>query len=186
MIEICNLCKLLSNPLRLDMLVRVYSDSDGANVGVLADELGRSGIGQSGVSQYLKQLASAGIIRRVRAGRYVNYVPGKAPDPAVRKATTAIVDRMMNGKVRDFAYVFDVLMNPFRAKVVAAVAKAGAIPALEICEKLEHQAKHLRRDLQCALDAGLLTVDDSDVGCAVYRYVAPSDPLVELLVSLAR
>ena len=32
MIEICNLCKLLSNPLRLDMLVRVYSDSDGANV----------------------------------------------------------------------------------------------------------------------------------------------------------
>ena len=116
----------------------------------------------------------------------MNYVPGKAPDPAVRKATKAIVDRMMNGKVRDFAYVFDVLMNPFRAKVVAAVAKAGAIPALEICEKLEHQAKHLRRDLQCALDAGLLTVDDSDVGCAVYRYVAPSDPLVELLVSLAR
>ena len=76
--------------------------------------------------------------------------------------------------------------DPKPGTQMAQLNVRGVELAKEICEKLEHQAKHLRRDLQCALDAGLLTVDDSDVGCAVYRYVAPSDPLVELLVSLAR
>ena len=51
MIGICNLCRLLANPLRLEMLARVRSAADGMNVGVLADELSLSGIGQSGVSQ---------------------------------------------------------------------------------------------------------------------------------------
>ena len=185
MLEICNMCKLLSNPLRLEMLARVYSAADGVNVGVLADELSQSGIGQSGVSQYLKQLASLGVIRRIRSGRYVNYIRHEAPDPAVRKAIEAIASRMKKNRNRNFAYVFGVMMNPFRARVVVDVAKAGAIPAVEICERLEHQVKYLKRDLQCAVDAGLLDVDDSDVKDAVYRYVAPSDPLVALIVSLA-
>ena len=184
MIGICNLCRLLANPLRLEMLARVRSAADGMNVGVLADELSLSGIGQSGVSQYLKQLAATGVIRRVRAGRYVNYVEADAPDPAVRMAAEAVVRRMKDSRDRDFAYVFDVMANPFRARVVADVAKAGAISAVEICERLEHQIKYLKRDIQCAVDAGILSVDDSDSAAATYRYVAPSDPLAALIISL--
>ena len=185
MVELCNLCKLLSNPLRLEMLGRVCLAADGVNVGVLADDLSLSGIGQSGVSQYLKQLASTGVVRRVRAGRYVNYVRCDPPGPAVRKAVEAIVQRMKKSRDRDFAYIFNVMMNPFRARVLAAVAKAGAIPATEICERLEHQIKYLKRDLQCAVDAGILSVDDSDSQLAVYRYVEPSDALVEQIVLIA-
>ena len=184
MVELCNLCKLLSNPLRLEMLGRVCLATDGVNVGVLADDLSLSGIGQSGVSQYLKQLASAGVVRRVRAGRYVNYVRCNPPVPSVRKAVEAVVQRMKKNNDRDFAYIFNVMMNPFRAQVVAAVAKAGAISAMEICERLEHQVKYLKRDLQCAVDAGLLSVDDSDSRLAVYRYIAPTDPIAALIVSL--
>ena len=184
MIGICNFCRLLANPLRLKILARVRSASDGINVGVLVDELSQSGIGQSGVSQYLKQLASMGVIRRVRAGRYVNYVCADAPDPAVRQVAEAVVQRMNNGRGRDFAYVFGVMANPFRARVVADVAKAGAISAEEICNRLEHQMKYLKRDLQCAVDAGLLSVDDSDSEFATYRYCAPRDSLVALIVSL--
>ena len=185
MVALCNLCKLLSNPLRLEMLGRVHLAVDGVNVGVLADDLSLSGIGQSGVSQYLKQLASAGVVRRVRAGRYVNYVRCDPQAPTVRKAVEAIVQRVKKSHNRDFAYIFNVMMNPFRAHVVAAVAKAGAISATEICERLGHQIKYLKRDLQCAVDAGILSVDDSDSQFAVYRYVEPSDELVSVIVSLA-
>ena len=124
MLEICNMCKLLSNPLRLEMLARVYSAADGVNVGVLADELSQSGIGQSGVSQYLKQLASLGVIRRIRSGRYVNYIRHEAPEPAVRKAIEAIASRMKKNRNRNFAYVFGVMMNPFRARVVDSLPRS--------------------------------------------------------------
>ena len=75
-------------------------------------------------------------------------------------------------------------MNPFRAGVVAAVAKAGAIPSEEICSKTEHQMKYLKRDLQAAIDAGLLDPDDSDTAHAIYHFVEQDDATVRLLVSL--
>jgi len=181
---ICDLCKLLVNPLRLEMLERVCSSKDGINVGYLVDDMSLSGIGQSGISQYLKQLASLGLIRRVRAGKYVNYIRSTPPSKPVAIAADAIIARLKKKGERDFIRVFGALMNPFRAKVVAAVAKAGAIPAAEICERLEHQVKYLKRDLQEAVDAGLLDPDDSDTTLAVYHYIEPSDPLIRLLVSL--
>jgi len=70
-----NLCKLLYNPLKREMLVRIYTSRDGVNVGALADEMCSRGLVPSGVSQYLKELEGIGIIRRSRAGRYVNYYP---------------------------------------------------------------------------------------------------------------
>lgn len=184
MATVCDLCKLLANPFRLEMLRRVHASPDGLNVGVLVSDLDRAGIGQSGVSQYLKQLASIGVIRRVRAGRYVNYIASKSPCRAVQVATEAIVSRLQTEGDADFVRYLPVLMNPFRAKVVAAVAKAGRIPALEICEKLEHNPKYLKRDLQEAVDAGLLITDDSAVTLAEYGYAEPSDPVARLLISL--
>jgi len=183
-VTICDLCKLLVNPLRLEILERVCLSKDGINVGYLVDDMSLSGIGQSGISQYLKQLATIGLIRRVRAGKYVNYVRSTPPIALIATAADAIIDRLQKKGDRDFVRAFGVLMNPFRAKVVAAVAKAGAIPAAEICERLEHQVKYLKRDLQEAVDAGLLDPDDSDTALAVYHYVEPADPLVRLLISL--
>ena len=182
---ICELCKLLKNPLRLEVLLRTYAAKDGMNVGVLADDMQRSGLGLSGVSQYLKQLERIGVLRRERAGRYVNYLPdARQAGHKVRQAVAAIVAAARQSGVAPFAPAFDALMNPFRARVVAAVARAGAIPALEICEMTRHSAKYLKRDLQAAIDAGILDADDSDTTWAVYRYIAPSDPTARLLVSL--
>ena len=66
---ISELCKLLHNPLRLEILRRVYDAKGGVNVGYLADEFTDSGLGLSGVSQYLKQLERIGVVKRERAGR---------------------------------------------------------------------------------------------------------------------
>ena len=185
MVELCEMCKLLNNGLRLEILARVFGAKDGINVGYLADDMQNCGLGLSGVSQYLKQLERLGVIRRVRAGRYVNYVADmRKANPQVRTAVEAIVPAARKGKGERLLPVFGALMNPFRAGVVAAVAKAGAISAGEICEKTEHQMKYLKRDLQAAVDAGLLTPDDSDTELAAYHFVEPADPIVRLLVSL--
>jgi len=168
------------------MLVRIYQSEDGVNVGVMTDELSQSGIGQSGVSQYLKQLSAIGVIRRVRAGKFVNYVRGEAPNPAVREAVRIIVDWKLQKGDKRVVEICGVLMNPFRAAAVSAVAKAGKVAASEICEKLEHQMKYLKRDLQSAVEAGLLEMDDDASPDPVYRYVEPSDTLAKELVALAR
>lgn len=185
MVAICEMCKLLNNPVRLEVLLRTYSASDGMNVGLLADQMRMSGLGVSGVSQYLKQLERLGLVRRMRTGLYVNYLAeAKRATPKVRKALEAIVASAGKDFRVDYAPIFGVLMNPFRARVVSAVAQAGAISAEEICDKTNHPMKYLKRDLKAAVEAGVLTADDSDVKCAVYRYVEPANPTARLLISL--
>lgn len=179
---ICELCKVLNNPLKLELLLRVHSVRDGANVGVLADEMSRRGLVLSGVSQYLKQLESLGVIRRSRDGRYVNYYPDlRGASADVKAVVEALVSR--KGSLAELAPVFAALMNPFRTRVVALLHKAGEISGVEICEKTQHSLRYLKRDLQAAVDAGLLWADDSEPALAVYRSCEPKDPIARLLVS---
>ena len=180
-----NLCKLLHNPLKREILLRVYASRDGLNVGALADEMGRKGFVPSDVSHYLKELEAVGVIRRSRAGRYVNYYP----DPQNASADVRLVVEaflQLNGRLgkKVLDAVFGALMNPFRAKVIAALSTAGSIPALEICQKTEHQPRYLKRDLQAAVEANLIWADDSETASAVYHFVPSNDPFVKRLVSL--
>ena len=99
MVEFCEMCKLLNNRLKLEILVRVFESEDGINVGYLADDMQNSGLGLSGVSQYLKQLERLGVVRRVRAGRYVNYeMDLRRADPKVRTAVEAIFAAVREGR----------------------------------------------------------------------------------------
>ena len=182
---LCEMCKLLYNPLRLEILMRTYAARDGVNVGVLGEAMKPSGLGVSGVSQYLKQLERIGVVRRERAGCYVNYMPDtRRARPKVRQFVEALVAGTGKDDLVPLEPVFGALMNPFRARVVSAVAQAGAIPAAEICERTHHPSRHLGRDLRMAVDAGLIDPDDSEATCATYHYVEPADPLSRLLVSL--
>lgn len=185
MVAICEMCKLLNNPLRLEILLRTYAARDGMNVGLLADEMRPLGLGVSAVSQYLRQLERLGVVRRERAGRYVNYVADvRRAHPKVRRAVEAVVAAA--GKGDGLTPIFAALMNPFRARAVAAVAKAGALSATDLCAKLRHQTKYLKRDLREAVDAGLLVADDTETALATYCYIVPADPTAQLLVSLVQ
>jgi len=73
-------------------------------------------------------------------------------------------------------------MNPFRAAVVRAVANAGRMNGPTTCAKFAHQPKYLKRDLQAAVDAGLLAMDDSEE--PAYRFVPPSDAITDNYVSV--
>ena len=72
--EVWELCRRLNNPTRLKLLMDVYSQKldDGLNVGIAMDD---NSLKQSATSAHLSALASLGIIRRCRSGRFVNYYP---------------------------------------------------------------------------------------------------------------
>lgn len=180
---ICKFYKLLNNPLRVDLLVRVHKSRDGFNVSLLADEMQKSGLCLSGVSQYLKQLEDFGVIKRMREGRYVNYVGDvRNADPRVRAAVELIVAN--ESKRMEFRGVYAAMMNPFRARAIALVAESDEMTGEELCEKTNHQLKYLKRDLKEAVDTGLIVADDSDPYAAVYRYQAPDNPIARRLVEL--
>jgi len=183
--EVCELYKLLYNPLRLEILRRVCASRDGMNVGQLVDEMTKHDIRQSCVSQYLKQLEHVGVIVRRRAGKYANYFADSSNAPAnVRDAVHEIIWYRNAHPQHDVGPVLGVLMNPFRAAVVRAIAGAGRMDGPTICARFAHQPKYLKRDLQAAVDAGLLAMDDSED--PVYRFVPPSDMITEKLIAFCR
>jgi DNA-binding transcriptional ArsR family regulator len=180
--DVCELCKVLSNPLRLEMLSRVYSSKDGFNVSILATKMMKS-MGVSAVSQYLKQLERVGLICRRREGLYVNYY---ADSSRVPPATHDIIDlirtQLRAHKSRTFARAFPALGNPFRAKVVGMLSRAGSLSAQAICAKTDHELRHLKRDLQLAVKSGLIDPNDDDVAQSTYHYIPPTDPIIRLLI----
>jgi len=66
---------------------------------------------------------------------------------------------------------------------VAELARVGEMSAVDICEKTAHILQYLKRDLKPAEEAGLIFSDDTEAVLAVYHYIKPADPFVEMLVS---
>jgi DNA-binding transcriptional ArsR family regulator len=189
MIEICNLCKLLSNPLRLDMLVRVYSASDGANVGVLADELGRSGIGQSGVSQYLKQLAEAGFLSVERTGRYVicSGEPEKASP--VYKLQMVLARIFAASCELDWQKPLLTTINAFahhvRIRILQSLAACPRCGFEELAKATDLPFATLRRQLGLLIAAQVVAACEASDGSRIYELGKPSAPLARTLLALA-
>ena len=75
-------------------------------------------------------------------------------------------------------------MNPFRAAVVRYLSEGGAGEPAVLCARFNHMRRYLRRDLQLALDAGVLSVDDDDEDVGVYRFVPQASSLVNQLIAI--
>ena len=184
MIKVCDLCRVLANPLRLEILARIYCAPDGFNVGFLADEMQKHKLGLSAVSQYLMQLERMGLIRRRREGRYVNYYPVSSGGPAsIRGIFQQIVKNLRSQKGRDYVRAFAVLKDPFRAKVVGLLSRERKLSTEAICMRCDRKMQiwHLYRDLKCAIDAGLIRAD-GNCSDANYFYIQPKSKIVQLLI----
>ena len=163
------------------MLRTIYDSRDNAcNVGVLADLFRDGGLKVSGISQYLKQLEELGVIERRRSGKYVNYL-ARATNASMPVAKA--LELALSHSDAEVSRVFGILRNPFRARAVAYLAKGGAGDAPTMCERLNHMTKYLKRDLQPAVDGGLLTVDDSGP-FVCYALAAELDPFTTDFVRL--
>jgi len=185
--RVWKLCRLLKNPKRLELLVRLYRDyknpqEDGYNVTIAED---KSELGMSATSEYLQDLANMGLIRRKRGGRIVVYYPDfENAKPAIRMFATALRNRLQSGSSDlSFQHVFPALSNAFRARVVKYLSDETSASKKEICERYDKSIKNIDRDMKLAVDNELVALDSEDDD-GVYRYWPPYDPIAQMLVDL--
>jgi len=177
-----DMCKLLSNPKRLNLLVRIYAEKhDGLNVGLAVED---AELGQPSTSAYLRQLEDIGLIRRERSGRFVNYY---ANTRLARDEISVVADMIMervrlDPKDRDFAAHFPILMNPFRMRVLHFLHERGACSRISLCKKFDKDLRILTRDLTPAMDGGLIALGEDDT----YRYLPPDEPATRRIIELAQ
>ena len=185
---LCDMCKKLNNPKRMDFLVRLYRDSldlheSCLNVGNAQDG---SQLFLSATSDYLRQLADLGLVRRERSGRLVNYYPDFSRATCEVREIAAMIMRRLREEDGDlsFAPIFRVMMGSFRSRVVRYLAAGGDGNVETLSERFQMRVCDIRRDLEPAEDGGVLDCD-SDDSDGVYRYITPADPIARRIVELS-
>lgn len=185
---LCEMCRKLNNPQRLDFLVRLYQDGSsldtaGFNVGYAVE---KSELKQSATSIYLKQLSVLGLVRRVRDGRVVNYVPDPSrAAPQIREVAELLRQRWLkNPEDLSFVPVFRVMMGPFRSQVVRMLAAGESGTVEYLCERFCKKPQELMRALEWAVRGGLLSLTSEDRD-GVYGYIAPADPIARRIIELS-
>ena len=134
--RIWDLCKLLHNAKKLRLLRIICAAGDnGITVKSLVEQMADAGLRNSGISQYLKQLANLGLIRRERKSTQVYYFydPYRAR-PEVREVMEMIRLRLVTGGDCRFLDTFRTLMNPFRAKIAHYLQAGGDGSAENLCQ----------------------------------------------------
>lgn len=185
---LCDMCKKLNNPKRMDFLVRLYRDSldlhkSCLNVGNAQDG---SQLFLSATSDYLRQLAELGLIRRERSGRLVNYYPDFSRATCEVREIAAMIMRRLREEDGDLSFVpiFRVMMGSLRSRVVRYIASGGDGSVVTLSERFQMRVCDVRRGLESAVDGGVLDCD-SDDSDGVYRYITPADPIARRIVELS-
>lgn len=170
------LCRRLANPERLRLLRRVYNSGDGLNVGVATDDMT---LGQPATSQYLLQLESLGLVRRERAGRYVNYTPDiRNANALIRPIAEMLLDHFTSGTTSlPCAYAFPALANAKRARIVHCLSVATTMTDEEVCERFNIHPRHLMRETRAILDCGLARHEGGR-----FVYVRPTDAIARAII----
>ena len=185
---LCEMCKKLNNPNRMDFLIRLYRNANrptfaGLNV---SDAQDGSRLYQPATSEYLRQLWELRLVRREREGRLVNYYPDFShARPAIAEIAAMIAERASAGS-DDFAFaaIFRVMMGSIRSRVVRLLAAGGCGVIESLCNELDVRESDLHRALRPAIDGDVLSLD---VQCpeGTYRYLTPADPIARRIVELS-
>lgn len=186
--RVWELCRLLKNPKRLDLLVQIYRDCkdprlDGVSVNDMVDD---GLLNQAATSEYLKQLEGIGLIRRQRVGKSVRYFPDySSAEDAIRDFASLLRGRLQTERYGlDFIKYMPALSNAFRASAVNVIAENGRMSVEMLCDLFKRPPRFLFRDLKPAVVDTLLGTDDSE-NPTVYWFQPPSDAIAQRLVELA-
>lgn len=185
---LCEMCKKLNNPNRMDLLIRLYRNAKrptfaGLNVNDAQDG---SKIFQPATSEYLRQLWGLKLIRRERAGRLVNYYPDFSRACAPVSVIAAMIADRAGADSDDFAFaaIFRVMMGSVRSRIVRFLAAGGIGVVESLCDEFSMRETDLHYTLRPAVDGGILSLD---VKCpdGTYRYITPADPIARRIVELS-
>ncbi len=184
--EIWKLCRLLKNPKRMELLVKLYREcqkpSDCINVSAIQCS---ARLELAATSEYLKDLMQIGLLQRKRCAQEVVYYPDLSrAKPAVRKFGIVLRSQLISGKC-DFGFTcaFPSLSNASRAKAIKLLSDFGALERSRLCEMLNKNPKNLSRDLLRAKKDGLIDYGSEDDD-AIYTYLPPTHPVIQMLVDL--
>ena len=185
---LCEMCKKLNNPNRLDFLVRLYRDIDTPDFAGFNVNGAREGskLNQPATSEYLRQLSDLRLARRERIGRQVIYRPDfSRAAPPVAEIAAKIADRARD-RANDVAFspIFRVMMGSVRSRIVRHVASGGCGVVGFLSDRFAVRESDLHRELRPAVDADILSLD---VKCSegTYRYITPADPIARRIVELS-
>ena len=186
--EIWKMCRLLKNPKRMKLLLKIYWEcrdrGEGCNVGN-AQVL--SGLELSATSEYLKDLAGIGLISRRRYGKMVVYYPDfSRAKSAVRRFGQVLRSRVQSKNCDlSFVAVFPSLSNASRARAIKLLSDEGQVDRVSLCRMLRKPSKNINRDLLPLKKAGLIDYGSEDPD-AVIVYLPPKNPIIQMLIDLVK
>ena len=180
--RIWDLCKLLHNEKKLQLIgIICAAGRDGVTVKAMVPMMADSGLRNSGISQYLKQLANLGLVRRERKGKQVFYFYDtyRARDE-VREVMEMIRVRLADGGDRRFVETFRTLMNPFRAKIAHYLQSGGDGKAGNLCRVFGCEMVQLMMGLELGVRDGVFSHDSQS-----YALRPQDDAIVRRIIELA-
>ena len=179
--NIWDLCKLLNNPKKMRLFQSIcLAGKQGVSVMALTEEMGESGLGKSGISQYLKQMAQLGLVRRDRKGATVVYFydVGRARKE-VREVAEMIATRISLGGDMGFVQALRTLMNPFRAKVASLIYHKEAGDSGEICKRMMCSSARLYMAMKLGIEDGIFTYEGGKLALQ-----ASGDVIIQRIIEL--
>ena len=173
--RVWDLCKLLNNPKKVRLMQLVCeAERDGIMVKALVAAMKDDGLGISGISQYLKQAANLGLVRRERKGNEVYYFYDTyRARQEVQEIMEMIRARLKAGGSLAFLKTLRTLMNPFRAKVAHYLADGKPGDVGVICAAFGCSQAQLFMAMEIGVEDGMFAYSN----CA-YSLMPQTDDIV--------
>jgi DNA-binding IscR family transcriptional regulator len=187
--KLWKICRVLENPMRFALLRTVsLSPQHALNVMQVAERAGQK---KSVTSQYLKQLAEAGLLAVERKGSFAICAsdhPCRFPLAQLQKALADFFAADPDGAKDDKALEkIHALSHHGRVTIVSKVADyaGGDMPLNELAKSTGFPPATLFRQLGILADAGIIAERKGADGRRAYSLAAQSGDLCIALVSLA-
>ncbi len=191
--DFCNLCKLLMNRERLNLLRKAMMAPcrEGLPVSRLAD---MAWLKPATARRHLRILVEdCGLIEVVRDGRLVSFRAREdADNENLRRLVSALLRFFLvegrggcdvNGEMAPdppFVTLLPALSNAVRVRMLSEIRKDGALARQALVARCGLPESDFRRHLRVLLESGLVGVKDD-----VFSFVVPADTLSQLFLSIA-
>ena len=186
--EFWKICRVLDNPLRFALMRDIAaSPLHALNVMQAAD---RMKLKKSVTSQYLKQLADAGLLSVERRGSYAICASNRLRRSPLARLQLALADFFAadpDGRRDAEAFAkIRALSHHGRIKIVRRVADCeGGMRSCELVKSTGFPPTTLYRQLGTLIDAGIVTSGDGQDGLRAHAIAPQPEGLFAVLVSLA-
>ncbi len=191
--DFCNLCRVLMNRERLNLLRKAMMAPlrEGLPVSRLAD---MAWLKPATARRHLRILVDdCGLLETVRDGRLVSFRARKNADDAdLQRLVSALLRFFLvegrggcdvNGEMApnpSFVKLLPALSNEVRVRMLSEIRKGGALTKQVLVARCGLPESDLRRHLRVLLDSGLVVVNGD-----AFSFVEPADALSRLFLSIA-